>query len=99
MRVYITRTNAGILPIISGIILNGHAIIPHYIMQAYDRSVWSGLASTGSGHLPGTPVLIAIPPINYTMIAVGCALIAIGILLLFAGFARRKLTSSEPVAN
>lgn len=99
MRIHSPEIIAGVAAIISGIVLNYYAIVPHYNILAYDRSVWSKLTSTGYSQFPGTPAVIAIPPINYTMIAVGCGLIVIGILLLLAVLSRRKGTSLKPEAN
>lgn len=89
MRPHIPKFFAGISAIISGVLLNLYAIVPHYTIQAYDNSVLSEMASTGARVNPGGPVLLAIPPINYTMIAAGCVLITVGILLLLTAFSRK----------
>lgn len=63
-----------------GVILYG--ILPHFIVAAYDKSVFlgpqSGLNSEG-------PAILVIPPINYWLIGTGTALIGAGIFLIVAG--------------
>ncbi len=93
MRKFIPMVTAGVAAVISGVVLNIYAIVPHYSILAYDSSTWTKLTSSGAREIPGGPEFLAIPPINYTMIAVGCGLIAIGMLLLIRMFSRKKNSS------
>lgn len=77
---------AGIASLVLGIVANIHAIIPHYTVQAYDSRVIAGIHS---GVNPGGPVLLAIPPINYLLIGIGCGLIIVGLVLIFSVVFRR----------
>lgn len=80
------RLLAGITALIVGIVANIQAIIPHYTIMAYDKRA---LAELHPGVNPGGPAFLGIPPINYLLIAIGCGLIVIGLVLIFSVVFRR----------
>ena len=82
------RIIPGIFSIMSGITAILYGILPHYYVLAYDRSVMAGVPHV-SGPI-SIPEIYAIPPINYLLVVLGSALIALGIYLILTGIFRRQ---------
>lgn len=92
MGLFLPKILAGITALIVGIVANIQAIIPHYTIMAYDKRA---LAELHPGFNPGGPEFVGIPPINYLLIAIGCGLVIIGLVLIFSVVFRRN---SSPLA-
>lgn len=87
---------SGIISIVAGISTILYGILPHYYQLAVNRNI---LAHAPPGPV-NLPAMIAVPPINYPLIALGSVLIGLGVYLIMAGIRKKQSgTSSRKAIN